>query len=224
MGGGTGDIVIHLVGKNENLEEVVAPFGKGEFGSNEIDKNFFEKIIFKIFGIKDFECLFKKIEELNIKEEKETIFKEWCELEREIKHYKEGITFERKNNLKFPINFTLFKECFKIESLQYLINKYNSNNEIKLDILGEKKWIIKFPYKIFYNFIEKQAKLIAEEINNNLKPGKNIETIIFVGGYSSNNVLITLINGTLLAFLIRKRITIGYRHFLKEVSKILLWL
>lgn len=41
-------------------------------------------------------------------------------------------------------------------------------------------------------------------------------------GIAMSTVIITLINGTLLAFLIRKRISIGYRHFFKEVGKILL--
>ena len=40
-------------------------------------------------------------------------------------------------------------------------------------------------------------------------------------GIAMSTVLITLINGTLLAFLIRKRISIGYRHFLNQLLKIL---
>jgi len=40
-------------------------------------------------------------------------------------------------------------------------------------------------------------------------------------GIAMSTVLITLINGTLLAFLIRKRISIGYRHFLHQLIKIL---
>ena len=40
-------------------------------------------------------------------------------------------------------------------------------------------------------------------------------------GIALSTVLITLINGTLLAFLIRNRISIGYRAFFKQVGKIL---
>ena len=40
-------------------------------------------------------------------------------------------------------------------------------------------------------------------------------------GIAMSTVLITIINGTLLAFLIRKRISIGYRHFLRQLAKIL---
>ena len=40
-------------------------------------------------------------------------------------------------------------------------------------------------------------------------------------GIALSTVLITVINGSLLAFLIRKRISIGYKHFIKEVFKIL---
>ncbi|MBQ8476555.1 murein biosynthesis integral membrane protein MurJ [bacterium] len=41
-------------------------------------------------------------------------------------------------------------------------------------------------------------------------------------GIAMSTVLITLINGTLLAILLRKRISIGYRHFLFQVFKILI--
>lgn len=40
-------------------------------------------------------------------------------------------------------------------------------------------------------------------------------------GITMSTVIITTINGTLLAFLIRKRISIGYRHFLGQLAKIL---
>ncbi|MBR1616614.1 murein biosynthesis integral membrane protein MurJ [bacterium] len=43
-----------------------------------------------------------------------------------------------------------------------------------------------------------------------------------INGIALSTAIITLINGTLLAFLIRKRISIGYRHFMFELSKILL--
>ena len=200
LGGGTGDIVFHLVGNNKNLEEISVPCG-GNYGSNEIDKYLFEDLVNKIFGFKDFESLYMRLQELNIKEKKETIFDEWCELERKIKQFKESVNFGKVNeNVKFPINFNIFQECFKNENenFEYLINKYNnkynSNSELKLEIVSNKKWLVDCPYKIIYNYIEKQAKLIAEQINNNLKiSNKDIDTIIFVGGYSSNEILISSI-------------------------------
>jgi len=40
-------------------------------------------------------------------------------------------------------------------------------------------------------------------------------------GIALSTVMITLINGSLLAFLLRKRISIGYKHFFLQISKIL---
>jgi len=44
LGGGTGDIVAHKVGYNNNLEELISASG-GDYGSNEIDKKIFSDII-----------------------------------------------------------------------------------------------------------------------------------------------------------------------------------
>ena len=53
LGGGTGDIVAHLVGSNNCLNEI-SPSCGGNFGSNEIDKYFFKDVISKLFGCGDF--------------------------------------------------------------------------------------------------------------------------------------------------------------------------
>ena len=208
LGGGTGDIVFHLVGNNHNLKEVTIP-GGGKYGSNEIDKKIFEDLVYKIFGFKDFVNLYKKLEELKTEDlNKDIVFEEWCELERKIKQFKEGITLDNINkNGKFPINFNIFQECFKNDNFANLINKYNSNNELKLEIRNNKKWVVECPFKIIYNYIEKQAKLISNEINKKLIDCReDINTIIFVGGYSSNKILTSLIEENL-----NKKI----KHFLK---------
>ena len=59
LGGGTGDIVAHLVGSNNNLNEIHPSCG-GNFGSNEIDKNIFNEIIYKLFKCKDFNTFYNK--------------------------------------------------------------------------------------------------------------------------------------------------------------------
>ena len=48
LGGGTGDIVAHFVGSNENLSEIHPACG-GIYGSNEIDRFIFENIINSLF-------------------------------------------------------------------------------------------------------------------------------------------------------------------------------
>ena len=139
LGGGTGDIVAHLVGSNNNLNEIHPACG-GKYGSNEIDKLIYNEIILPLFGCKDFNSFYKKYKRNN----KETIddvselFNDWYELEREIKDFKEGVTMENvENNERYPINFTIFKSIFDDENINLndLIKEYNSNiyeSELKL--------------------------------------------------------------------------------------------
>ena len=55
-----------------------------------------------------------------------------------------------------------------------------------------------FPRKIIFNYIEKQVNSICEIINNILEYDKGINSIILVGGYCSNEVLISEIKKLLL--------------------------
>ena len=206
LGGGTGDIVAHLVGSNNNLNEIHPACG-GKFGANEIDKLIYEEIILPLFGCKDFNNFYKKYKKMNKNKEDyddddddggAELLKEWSELEREIKDFKEGITMKDvENNSKHPINFSIFKEIFDEGiKLNDLINEYNSNiseNELKLNSKKIKnKWYIEFPYKILYKYLKNQADSICNIINDILSK-ENIKTLIFVGGYCNNKVLLELI-------------------------------
>ena len=104
LGGGTGDIVVHLVGSNENLSEIHPSCG-GIYGSNEIDRMIFENIINSLFGCKNFKEFLSKYKIKNKESEDEGIlFNDWCELEREIKDFKEGTNnIKISNNEKCPI-------------------------------------------------------------------------------------------------------------------------
>jgi len=196
LGGGTGDIVTHLIGVNKNVNEICPPDG-GKYGSNEINKLLFEDIIFKIFDCKDFNSYYKKYMEFNEKvEDKGILFNDWQELEREVMDFKEGTNLQAiSENEYYPINFGLFKEVFKDDTdINILINKYNTicdNNELKLEIKSEKKWIIEFPHKIIYNYIKKQVNSICEIINKILRYDEEINSVILVGGYCSNEILIS---------------------------------
>ena len=105
LGGGTGDIVTHLVGYNDSLEEITQSDG-GIYGSNEICKKLF----------------------FSISEDEVIIFDEWCELERQIKNFKEGAILEKIKNKKNFLFVLIFLENFFNEDigLNDLIEKYNS--------------------------------------------------------------------------------------------------
>ena len=116
LGGGTGDIVAHLVGSNNNLNEIFPSCG-GNYGSNEIDKYIFKDIILKLFGCKDFNTFYIKYKKRNNEDnddnDKGELFNDWSELEREIRDYKEGTKLSKiEKNEKYPINLSLFQDLY----------------------------------------------------------------------------------------------------------------
>ena len=201
LGGGTGDIVTHLVGSNSHLEEVKPSTGGG-YGSNEIDKKIFRQIIKELFGYEDFNSLLKKYKELDIREDLNVVYDGWCNLERDIKYFKEGSTLEKvKNNEKYPICCDVFEDFFDDESINDLVDRYNNNlfdDSLKLSVRSQKKWIVEFPYKIINNYIEEQSEAICYEIKKiHSDSNMEIDSIIFVGGYCSNEILISKIKANL---------------------------
>jgi len=206
LGGGTGDIVAHLVGTNNNLNEI-SPSCGGNFGSNEIDKYIFKDIILKLFGCQDFNTYYLKFKKRNSIDndedaDKGELFNDWSEFEREIKDFKEGVTNEKvEKNEKYTINCSLFQDIFDEDiEINDLVNEYNDiiyDNDIILNVKkNKKKWIIEFPYKIIYNYMKIQANSICEIINC-ITSKETIKTIIFVGGYCYNEVILTLIKSGL---------------------------
>ena len=203
LGGGTGDIVAHLVGSNNHLNEI-SPSCGGNFGSNEIDKFIFKDIIFKLFGCHDFNTFYLKYKKKNIsnrggdESDKSELFNDWNEIEREIKDFKEGAKNSKiENNEKYPLNLSLFQDLFDEDvDINDLVKEYNDNvydNNLLLSVKkNKKKWIVEFPYRIIFNYMKAQADSICKKIND-ITSKENIKTIIFVGGYCSNEILIKLI-------------------------------
>jgi len=207
LGGGTGDIVAHLVGSNNYLNEI-SPSCGGNFGSNEIDKFIFKEVILKLFGCQDFNTFYLKYKKNNNNigeneiNQKAALFNDWCELERQIKDFKEGATIEKieKNEL-YPINCSLFQDIFDDDiDIDDLLKEYNDNiNDTSLILTlrnVKRRWIIDFPYEIIFSLMKIQANSISEIINE-INKKEVIKTIIFVGGYCSNEILVNLIKNNL---------------------------
>ena len=179
------------------LKEIEPSCG-GNYGSNEIDRKIFDNIIYKLFGYKDFPTILEKYRELDLEEKDESVlFESWCHLENDIKDFKEGVNSEKiKEKDKYPIRCDVFEDFFE-EDVKELVDKYNdtlNDKELKLEVKSKKKWIILFPYKILDIYIGEQSDSICEEIKKILKKAKDeinidINKVIFVGGYSSNEVL-----------------------------------
>ena len=113
LGGGTGDIVTHLVGSNMTLKEILPSCG-GNYGSNEINRKIFDCIIFKLFGYKEFPNILEKYRELDLEEKDENaLFESWGHLENDIKDFKEEINLEQiKEKDKYPICCDIFEDFF----------------------------------------------------------------------------------------------------------------
>ena len=208
LGGGTGDIVAHLVGSNNSLNEI-SPSCGGNFGSNEIDKNIYKDIILKLFGCQDFNTFYLKYKEKNRnnnegdeEENKGELFNDWAEIEREIKDFKEGATNKKiESNEKYTINFSLFQDIFDDDTdISDLVKEYNNNiyddNLLLNNKKSKKKWVVEFPYKIIFNYMKEQANSICKIIND-INSKEEIKTIIFVGGYCYNEILMKLIKNGL---------------------------
>jgi hypothetical protein len=207
LGGGTGDIVAHLVGSNNKLNEIYPSCG-GNYGSNEIDKLIFKEIILKLFGVQDFNSYYLKykrkngINEFNEEYDKGVLFDDWSEFERKIKDFKEGATNEKiENKEKYTINLSLFQDIFDDDiEISELVDEYNNNiydDNLKLSVKNvRRKWIVEFPYEIILNYMKIQVDNICKIINNIITK-EEIKTIIFVGGYCSNEILIKLIKNGL---------------------------
>jgi len=207
LGGGTGDIVAHLVGSNNKLNEIYPSCG-GNYGSNEIDKLIFKEIILKLFGVQDFNSYYLKykrkngINEFNEEYDKGVLFDDWSEFERKIKDFKEGATNEKiEKKEKYTINLSLFQDIFEDDiEISELVDEYNNNiydDNLKLSVKNvRRKWIVEFPYEIILNYMKIQVDNICKIINNIITK-EEIKTIIFVGGYCSNEILIKLIKNGL---------------------------
>ena len=210
LGGGTGDIVAHLVGSNNNLNEI-SPSCGGNYGSNEIDKYIFKDIILKLFGCQDFNAFYIKYKKRNNEDDEDNdkgeLFNDWLELEREIKDFKEGAKLSKlEKNEKYPINLSLFQDLFDEDvDINDLVKEYNDNiydNNLLLSVKkNKKKWIVEFPFRIIFNYIKTQSNSITKIINEICSKEK-ISTIILIGGYCSNEILLKLIKEDL-----RKNIT-----------------
>ena len=76
-------------------------------------------------------------------------------------------------------------------NIENLVNNYNVScpEGWKISIKSKTKWILFLPYKIFFDLIEEHAKEIIKQINKVYQKVDNIESILFVGGYCSNEFL-----------------------------------
>jgi len=195
LGGGTGDIVTHYNKKNDCIDEKYYPIG-GPYGSDEIDKDFYNKVFNILFGFNSFNSLKEKFNYLRNNNtefswnDEDELYIEWKKLQDEIQK-KKKITEDLREK-SFFLNCQIFKDFMKDITLENLVDNYNKSCEKgwQIKIHNKKRWILMFPYKIIFDLIYKQAELISAQISEIIQKVSDIESILYVGGYCSNEVLI----------------------------------
>ena len=190
LGGGTGDIITHKKELNGKVTEIYPSIG-GDYGSEEIDKQIYDKVIYKIFGFKNYSDLKKRNEEIGSPCNEDILFTEWMNLNEEIQKKKK--LSKDSINKTFSLNCQLFEHFTNNISLQDLVDKYNSECPKSWEIQIKTKWWLNIPYIIFFDLINEHAKKISNLLSKIYQKVSNIESIIYVGGYSSNEILISKI-------------------------------
>jgi hypothetical protein len=123
LGGGTADIVCHervFENKKEEIIEKCSPKG-GPFGSDEINKEFEDKVLKLLFGEDIFKTIKNEfIQSLNGNQKLKKIHYKYIRLVEEINEFKEGLKHDDKDedkdkdkNVLFPIDCSLFFFKFK---------------------------------------------------------------------------------------------------------------
>lgn len=190
LGGGTGDIVTHKKENNGKIKEISPPEG-GNFGSDEIDKRIYNKVFYKIFKFKDFNDLKKKNKEIGTPFKEEILLQGWLAFLEEIQK-KKKIT-KNSEGKTFNLNCQLFENFIDKNKLQDAIDEYNKSVQKDWEIKIHTKLWLTIPYKIFFDLINEHAKEISNKLNKIYENNPDIESILFVGGYSSNEILLNSI-------------------------------
>lgn len=192
LGGGTGDIVTHSKSIEGKISEKYQAIG-GNYGSDEIDKEFFNQVIYKLFGFKNYNSLNLKNKEIGFPWTEESLYWEWINLQEEIKKRKK--INENSKDKYFTLNCQIFQDFTNDIGIENLVNKYNSKCHHGWDVTikNTNHWILSLPNTIFVDLINRQALKISEEISEIKKNVNNVESILYVGGYCSNETLINFI-------------------------------
>ena len=192
LGGGTGDLVTHHRTTDNKIVEKYKPTG-GPYGSEEIDKEFFHKVFKNLFGYENFNSLKDKMKNLQLPNsiDEKQLYNDWVEIQEKINKIKEITNTFRDQT--FTINCQMFEDFTDGVKLNELVENYNKSCKEGWQIkkINERIWKVDFPYKIIFDLIEEHAVKIGEQISEILSQVPDIESILYVGGYCSSEILIS---------------------------------
>ena len=197
LGGGTADIVCHERTTENGVEKIIekcAPKG-GPFGSDEINKEFEEKVLKLLFGEDIFETIKRKFEEsLNGNNSDSNLVKKYIKLMDAINLFKEGINNDNYLKESYPIDCSIFFKINENLDMKNVVENYNEkcNPEWKITEYGKDELDrnINFPYKIIYDLTKNLTDKISNILLEVISEAKEVSTIIYVGGFSGSEIAI----------------------------------
>ena len=84
----------------------------------------------------------------------------------------------------------MFQDFTDGENIEYLVKDYNINAILQnISVKNPNRWLITFPNQIFYDLIIKEKKNISKQILEINKNIEKVESILYVGGYCSNEIM-----------------------------------
>ena len=191
FGSGTVDIVTHKKKVENNVlkfEELYPPVGNN-LGSNKINEYFIDRVIKPLIG------------EDNLNQIKKALYgtqdyESWARFEKAIEEFKKNFKANEQLNLDYEIDCSFFQVIEM--NISEKIQNFNNNNKWKLTSGRFDKYKIRFPFQIIYDFMVELINSIIELIIPITESIKEINTIIFCGGASTNPILYKILDNSYL--------------------------
>jgi len=183
LGGGTADIVTqkkHIKENGYTFEELYPPVG-GDYGANNINALFKDRVLKKLFGEKCYNDVMDNIS---------TLYHDWNELEKKIEEFKTSFYNTSQLISSFQIDCDIFSDYSESE-VEELIKNFNSQNP-DWQLTLYRRWRICFPYKIILDLMQEIMTNIIDLILIIVKT-VDVKSLIFTGGASLSPILVDMI-------------------------------
>lgn len=170
----------HITENGYTFEELYPPVG-GDYGANNINAYFKDRVLKKLVGEEGYNDVMENITKL---------YHEWTELEKKIEEFK--ISFYNTNQLlsSFQIDCDIFSDYSK-SNVEDLIKNFNSQNP-EWQLTLHKYWRINFPYKIIFDLMQELMTSIIDLILI-IEKTVDVKSLIFTGGASLSPILVDMI-------------------------------
>lgn len=199
LGAGTGDIVCHQKIFDDGIEKIIekcTPKG-GALGSDEINKQFENKVLKLLFGDDAISLLHKNYKKSLLKKEDQRRYSSrYIQLKNRINEFKEGICEEYLDQ-SCEIDCSIFFKNDTNLNMKNLVDEYNKKckEEWKITEYGTDEYDknIYFPYKIMYDITKEIADKISNILLEIISKVSDVSSIFYVGGFCNSKFIVDMI-------------------------------